>query len=54
MRQRRATYHVFNVNDLCFISVVHDNTVDFFYLDIIPWYSYKRPNGPRSAIRNFF
>ena len=33
MRQRRVTYHVFNVNDPCFISVVHDNMVDFSYLD---------------------
>lgn len=50
MRQRQATYHVFNVNDPCFIFVVHDNMVDFSYPD----YRYKDPNSPPSAIRNLF
>ena len=39
MRPRRATYHAFNANDPRFISVVHDNLVDFSYLDYT-WYSY--------------
>ena len=51
MRPRRATYHAFNANDPRFISVVHDNMVDFSYLDYT-WYSYQDPNGPPSAIRN--